>query len=414
MGLFRIFSGKSPEAHEQRGDDCIKSGAFGDARIEYEKAVCKIEKHFPEKAHLASRLNEKILKANESLARTHLENANSLAEIGDFREARDLYALAGELTRDEALRAKIDARMASAHEDRVPSRKPLTEDLHLPHPEAVSDDIPDEFSDDSDDEIFSILCHALSPETEDAYRGYGDAFMRGYIALNRGEFKAAEKELTRALEENAGKHTQIPLELATACIHIKDYNRARGLLETVIAEHPGEVRACHLLCEIYWETRDYAHANRLLAEVPGELRKDLSILLLKGETRYQEQAFEAAELIFREAMTIHGSDEIVSRALAKTLEAKGETDAAREMYAEIINRCTSCQKAVDPFLKRRYAELCFNTGQYSTKLLDIYLGLTQEDPANRALYYRRIATIYKERGEMGESRRFDAFAENIR
>jgi len=55
MGLFDFFFGKNPEAHEQLGDEHIGAGAVGDALLEYEKAIDRIEKRFPEKIHIKDR-----------------------------------------------------------------------------------------------------------------------------------------------------------------------------------------------------------------------------------------------------------------------------------------------------------------------------------------------------------------------
>jgi hypothetical protein len=41
MGLFGFLSGKSPEDIEVSGDRFFKSGEFGAAKLEYEKALAK-------------------------------------------------------------------------------------------------------------------------------------------------------------------------------------------------------------------------------------------------------------------------------------------------------------------------------------------------------------------------------------
>lgn len=432
MGLFRIFSGKSPETHEQRGDGYVRSGAFGDARIEYEKALEKIEKHYPEKAALVPRLNEKHAGATESLARSHVENADALIEYGNFHDARDFYILARDLTRDDAMKRRINEKLTNLQaEESLSDEAAEVADIAESERDETDNEIPDdadeaeeaeeaeeledaEESEDeyeaSDDEIFTILCHALPPEIEEAYNNYGEAFRKGYVALNRGEFTAAAQNLIQAIAENPDPANLIPLELATAFIHLKAFERARGMLETFIQTHPMEIRGYQLLCEICWETQDFNRTNRLFDEIPRELATELPILLLKGESRFQERAFDDAETIFRKALATHGEDEIISRALAKTLEAKGEIHAARDLYADIINKCTSCRKAIDPYLKQRYAELCFKSGTYNSKLTEIYLGLTREDPDNRAFYYRRVAEIYQQRGELAEARRFEELA----
>ncbi len=415
MGLFSIFSGKSPETHEQRGDKFIEIGAYGDARIEYENALHKIETKFPEKAPLIERIRQKMTRAGEFLARAHMENADILVNAGDYQEALELFQLAMDLAEDENLKNTVSKKIHSLIEDYGESD---ISDSPVPGATstAVSDDALMELvipEDASEDELFSVLCHAVPESVENAYHSYGDAFKQGYIALNQGEFEMAVELLTGAMEENA-RPNLIALELATAHIHLQDYDNARELLESFLREHPEDIRAYQLLCEIYWDTRDYDKADRLLAGCPDTIRENPPILLLLGETRFQEKAYDAAESVFNRYIAINGQDEIVSRSLAKTLEARGDLEAARELYAQTINQCTSCQKRVDPFLKRRYAELSFQAGDTSTKLLDIYLALAQEDPANRSVYYQRIAGIYEKKGDMLEARRYAAFGSEAR
>ena len=44
MGLLKIFSGKTPQDLEQRGDSFAQENAWGKAKIEYEKALIKLER----------------------------------------------------------------------------------------------------------------------------------------------------------------------------------------------------------------------------------------------------------------------------------------------------------------------------------------------------------------------------------
>ncbi|MFP4573380.1 MAG: hypothetical protein ACLFNW_10455, partial [Desulfobacterales bacterium] len=107
MGLFDIFAGKKPEDHEEKGDEYLKDKAFGEARIEFDKALHKIESRFPEKKHLADRISKKLESASESLAMKHIENAGAMAKAGDIEEAAELYGLALDLTKNRQTRDKI-------------------------------------------------------------------------------------------------------------------------------------------------------------------------------------------------------------------------------------------------------------------------------------------------------------------
>ncbi len=409
MGLFSMFAGKAPEAHEEKGDAYAGQGAFGEARIEFEKALDKIETRFPEKTHLVDRITEKFKSAGESLAAVHIENARALAEAGDVDQAAELYYLARDLARHESTRRKVGQDLARLAEmvDKIEfsyEPEPAAAE-HDPEPEEVGE-AEAEAEDQDYEEMFSVLLSALPAETAEVYQKYGDSFARGYVALNRGNFDHAVNELARALEENRGQATLIPLELATAYLHTEEHWKGRALLESYLEENPYEIRAYQLLCEIYWEAGQLSRAGNLLESAPEQIRNSSSILMLTGETRFQAGDFQGAEDVFRQYEEIHGSDEIVARALAKTAEAAGRIDQARDLYAQIMNQCVSCNAMIDPFVKRRFAELSFESGESSSKLLDLFFSLVREDPDHRGIYYQYIGRIYEKQGEDREARRY--------
>ncbi len=405
MGLLRMFAGKSPEVHEEKGDAYARQGIFGDARIEFEKALHKIETHFPEKSHLVERITEKFNSAGESLAAEHMDNARALAQAGDVDQAEELYELALGLAMHENTRRKIEQELA-----RTVSPPPQTQTRNPQESESRGPDFaPEEqiaAAEVDDEEMFSVLCNALPRQVAEAYQSYGDSFARGYAALNRGDFDRAVSELTRAMAESQGRTTLIPLELATAYLHTEEHDMGRELLVSYIEENPSEIRAYQLLCEIYWEAGEVSRAGDLLASAPEQIRHSPSMLMLTGETRFQAGDLKGANEAFQEYADTHGSDEIVTRALAKTAEAAGQIEHARELYAQLMNQCTSCNTAIDPFIKRRFAELSYESGETSGKLLDLFFSLVREDPDNRGGYYQYIGRIYEKQGENREARRY--------
>lgn len=405
MGLLRMFAGKSPEAHEEKGDAYARQGIFGDARIEFEKALHKIETHFPEKTHLVDRITEKFNSAGESLAGEHMENAHAMARAGDVDQAEELYELALGLAMHGRTRRKIEQELSRLAGSPIQTEAGTPPETESPAPGgAPEEDIA--FAEGEVEEMFSVLCNALPRQVAEAYQNYGDSFARGYVALNQGDFHRAVSELTGAMAENQGRTTLIPLELATAYLHTEEHARGRELLESYIEENPSEIRAYQLLCEIYWEAGELSRAGDLLASAPEEIRHSPSMLMLTGETRFQAGDLKGANEAFQEYADTHGSDEIVIRALAKTAEAAGQIEHARELYAQLMNQCTACNTAIDPFIKRRFAELSYESGETSGKLLDLFFSLVREDPDHRGVYYQYIGRIYEKQGENREARRY--------
>ena len=426
MGIFDFLFGKDPEAHELKGDESSRAGAFGDALMEYEKAIYRIDTRFPEKSHIRSRLEEKLARASNDLAASHMENAAAMETAGELADARELYELALDLAEDPALAREIERRMAGPaveHSDfgKAPAAGGSISGGSISGGAAAAAgnagydadaDEDDEYTEEDEQydlEIFDILTNALPADLQEAYRGYGTSFVAGYVALNEGDFEFAAECLEDAMEDNPGPNL-IPLELATAYIHMGRQADAIDLLDRFIAQNPEQPRAYQLLCELYWEKQDFGQVDALLSGAPEKARESKSLLLLSGENHYQQRDYAGAESVFENLIERHGKDEIAGRALAKTLEAAGKTQAARDLYGEVINTCLSCGSRADPFLKRRYAELCFQDGETSTRLLEIYLGLAQEDADNRAVYFNRISRILHSQGEVEEARRYEVLA----
>jgi tetratricopeptide (TPR) repeat protein len=107
MSFLKIFSGKTPEAHEQKGDELFADDLWGKAKVEYERALDKLEKTVPQNDNLKSRLQEKIQHTKASLAHSHKHNADDMLEAGFYHDARELYTLALELSEDAQLKSEL-------------------------------------------------------------------------------------------------------------------------------------------------------------------------------------------------------------------------------------------------------------------------------------------------------------------
>ena len=107
MSLFNIFAGKKPQAYEQKGDTYAKDGLWGNAKVEYERALSRLESQAPMDRESADRLAAKVARVREELAREHQGNARNLVAGGYGDEAYDLFSLALELTRDAGLEEEL-------------------------------------------------------------------------------------------------------------------------------------------------------------------------------------------------------------------------------------------------------------------------------------------------------------------
>jgi tetratricopeptide (TPR) repeat protein len=408
MSIFKLFSGKTPEEHEQKGDELFSFDLWGKAKIEYERALDKLEKISPQNDELKTRLQEKIHQTKEALALGHEQNADDLIESGFYDDARELYILAQELTENPEQKKDLEIKLKELD---FQLDRTVKEDLPDLDVEAQEDQEPE--SPEQEDEYFRALCGTLPNEIQKDYLSYGNNFKNGYLALNRGDFAIAADYLYRAMQENPSADSYIPLELATAYLNLGKHAEARQLLEAFLENQPQALPAYQLLCEIFWERKAFDQANTLLSSVPEELTESIAVYILKGETLFHAGNFSAAKEFYRNFLETYGWNELVARALAKTHEAMNELANARNVYRQIMDQCSSCHARLDPFIKQRYADLCFDSGMYTAEILELYLALAQEVPANAADSFEKVSRIYTAQGNEGEARRFRAIAEKL-
>ncbi|MBC2712966.1 MAG: tetratricopeptide repeat protein [Desulfosarcina sp.] len=408
MAWFNLFSGPTVEKLEQKGDALGTAGFWGEAKLEYERARRKLEAVTDQDRDSLGRLEGKIAGTKDELAREHHQNALQLAVSGDFKEALDLVELALELTGDASLKETLAQQHQTIEAARAGEHQPTLSD-----PEYDWDPDEENVGFQAPDEQFSALCGTLPDPVRRAYLGYGADFKTGYLALNNGDFETAARYLARALETQNAADSYIPLELATAYLHLNRPEQARQLLETLLDHHPDALPAYQILCEIYWEQGAFDRAEALLASIPGELAASLAVFVLEGETLFQAGRFDDAKIFYRDFIATYGWDESIARALARTHEALNEMDHARRMYQEIMGHCSGCHSRIDPLVKEKVADLSFAAGIHDTAILELYLSLAQELPQKAFAYYAKVSRIYQTLGNETEARRFLALADRM-
>jgi tetratricopeptide (TPR) repeat protein len=117
MGILKIFSGKDPEEYEQKGDAYFEEQQYGLAKIEYESALGKLERRSSGDIDFRARLEQKIIRAKESLAVQHSETADELIDAALYEEAEEMLHLATELTK-EANRTTVERYSGASCEQR--------------------------------------------------------------------------------------------------------------------------------------------------------------------------------------------------------------------------------------------------------------------------------------------------------
>jgi len=403
MGLLQFFSPKRFDVFEEKGDRLVRSNDLGLAKLQYEKAMSRLEEaSLPDVSEHRDRIEIKIKNARESLALQHKISAEELVAAGCFEEAGELLELARELTREQQLIQDIDT-----------LRSDVTAGSHMELEAGILEESDEETFDlDDEDAYFLILCSTLPDDVQDVYTVLGENFQSGYIALNKGAFELAEDLLNKALADQGERITYVHLELATVYLNLGDTPAAKALLEDFIDVYPESLRAYEVLCEIYWDFEDYDLAENLLQSSPDTLKTSLPLLLLMGETLFRSGKQADAVSFYLKGMEYLGWSEPIAVALARTYEAMNRKKDALATYQEVMAGCKSCHGRVNPFVRQRYAELNYEAGDISSGLLETYFSLCRENPENQGQYFARISDIYKRQGYPAEAQRYLEMARN--
>jgi tetratricopeptide (TPR) repeat protein len=407
MSFIKFFSGPTPKKLEKKGDALFKAGLWGEAKLEYERALVKAEKGSNLSPGWQAQLSEKIAETKEALAKAHQKTAEDFIEGGYFDDARPLISLALEITSDEARTRELSKLLEKLESlQQTKAEEDLANDYYGQAYEQTADKTYEVMLDDQ----YYALCNTLPLEIHETYLSYGENFKIGYLALNSGDFETAATFLSRAMAEDLNPGSYIALELATAYLHMGRPAEARQLLTAFLEHQPETLLAYQLLCDIYWEEKDFQQADALIDSVPESLADSPAVRMLRGETRYHAGEFDEAKTLYQKLLDDHGWQEKIVIALAKAHEALGENDNARRIYQEIMGRCIKCAARINPAIKHKYAELSFAAGIHDSNVLKLYLELIQEMPHNAPAYYDKVSLIYAAQGNETEAARFRSIA----
>lgn len=400
MGLLKGILGQDPAKCEKKGDEFFSRSEWGRAKLEYEKALSQLDRRSPGYLRDEPRLQKKLSQAKESLARKHRQTGEELMETEHYEEARELFELVIDLSQDLDLITDAEYRLQELEDL-------LSKDVQMEGYEvSVSEE---DVYDAQDDEMFIALCATLPEDVRRTYLSYGEEFKAGYLALNRGEFHIAADALSRAMEENPSPDSFVPLEMASACLNLGQFDEARHLLETFLSYHPDALPGYQLLCEVFWAMKSFDQAEKLLDDCPDEVKESVAFFLLRGETLFQAERYREAISLYQGFTTDYGWSNEIMKALAKVHEASGDLKNAQSIYGSMIDQCTSCHSRVDLFVKRKFADISFDLGQHTTPILEMYLSLARENSPNISFYYQRVSEIYSSQGNEVEARRFQGF-----
>lgn len=404
MGLFSFLI-KSPEKKEAEGDAYFNASKFGPAKLEYESALELIEKKHPNDASMKDRVLEKLKNSRESLARQHLETGDRLIESNALDEAERMFSLALSLSENPELQQTLKGRIALTIKD-----IPEDENDYEYENDQMAD--PTEEPEDYDAEHeFEVLCMTLSEEMGQAYRSYGETFKEGFLALSHGDFGRAAILLQKAMEEHPADDSHIPVELATALIHLGQADEAIEHLTFYLQNNPSSFHGISMLCDIFCELKRFDLAHGVIEKSPETIRESAVGARLNGRIYYLEGEYKRAEEIFRDVLTDKGWNTDVARDLAMTLVSSDQNEEAKSLYADLLNQCAGCGQRLNPLDKKAFADLSLKMNDYSDKILKLYLELANDHEDIRSDCFSKASMIFSHNGNEKEAVRFKKLAE---
>ncbi len=409
MTFFDLFKGPTPEKLEQKGDGFYDTGNFGNAKLLFERALDKSEKKMPADTVFQKRLADKIDHTKNALAMEHRKAALNFLEGGYIDDALSMIALALEVAADVELIKELELLRHDIGDQQV------NEDIELVPILNHGGEEPLERMDKAQEKTYFVtLLNTLPEALQTEYPTYGSAFRTGYTALNNGEFDKARVHPERTMYQNPEPESYIPFELATTYFNLNLKEKARNLLEIFVGVHPEVLPAYQMLCEIYWEHKDFYKADTLLSTISSTIEESVAVFILKGTTLFYSGQPGQAKHYYETRLQTYGWNDTLAGALAEICEALDEKDQARDYYKEIMGRCTSCHSIVDPFIQQKYADISFEMGIKTNEILELYLSLARDLPENRVKNFQRISRIYKSMGNRVEAERFDAFSQRAK
>lgn len=402
MGLFSFLI-KSPEKKETAGDAFFNASKFGLAKLEYESALELIEKKHPDDAAMKDRVLEKLKNSRESLALQHLETGDKLIESNALDEAERMFSLALSLTEKPELQQTLKERIALTITDRPEDEYDYEVDQ--------MDETTEEPEDYDAEHEFEVLCMTLSEEMGQAYKSYGETFKEGFLALSHGDFEQAVELFQRAMEENPSDDSHIPIELATALIHLGQAEKAIEHLTSYLKNNPSSFHGISMLCDIFCELKRFDLAHGVVEQSPETIRESAGGARLNGHIFYLEGDYTQAEEIFRDVLDAKGWNTDVARELAMTLTASDQTGEAKALYADLLNQCAGCGQRLNPLDKKAFADLSLKMNDYSDKILKLYLELANDHEEIRSDCFSKASMIFSRNGNEKEAARFKKLAE---
>jgi len=325
MFLKKLFSKKSWQEYEAKGDQLLIQERYADARHEFEGAFecLGVVKDVVDPV-IRQRLDEKITATGYQLALLNIREARSAKACGDVHKAEEYLDLAAHFSQDPGINREI----ADIISDMSLSEQPqaTVKGAHgcatcTPHEPQPAESAQLGLHSLSPEEQYEILISPLPDTLPAAYRKLGQKFASAYLCAHNGD-------LASAYSTYAQLHTESPsdiclYEMAIIKAHNGAIHETEKLLKEALLLNSANPLCCLSLVQLYSDQRRYGDARTLLNRMHTDGIMGNQVLLMLGDTAMAVGSVSEAEEFYRSALEDKSLAATAAERLVPILEQSG-------------------------------------------------------------------------------------------
>ncbi len=372
--------GRTPEKLKANALTFAERGDWMDARIACNEALEDLPEVSPQRGELEQLLG----RANEAIARDHLEAAEAYLEADENDKAVERAALA----RDMAVSKESKKRASKILRGLADGTKwSKATQAHMI--ERDQDLVAESGTDQEIEALFDA-----QGERADRYRAHG-------IELGRALQAAAEDDLPEArsilktLQRKASNDPIIAFELGHTLHALGDQTGAARNLRKAVEGDPGRAEAVLELTEVSLGLGHKKGAIEALEKFAGE---DPRVTQRLGEILIATGKLDKAEAVLAEAVGTEKESAAVYRLLGEIAERQEDYKKAGRFYDKAFAKGPN-----DPMNAMWLARFLSGPGDDAIRAIETYNALADRDAAGRFLYFRHVGELYLKLGHVGEA-----------
>ncbi len=381
MSFLKRLLGRTPEKIAAKALREAEGKNWEDARL---FAVDALE-GLAADSGLRGQVEAVLARANDEIAKQHLDAADAYVEADDVQAAVERAALARDMAGSKALQERASKLLRKLADSSKWSTAGVRD-----HMIEADKDLAAES--DEDQEVEALF--DAQGERAEKYREHGVDLGRALQAAAEGDLNTARDTLKR-LQKKHPNDGVIAFELGHVLHAMGDASGAARSLRVAVKQDPGRVEAVMELAEVNLELGHRRGALDALRAYPEE---DPRVTQRLGEILIGLGKLDEALERLEAAVGTEAESAAVFRLLGEIHERREESREAGRLY-----ELAYAKGPQDPLNALWLARFLGNQGEDVIRAIEIYNGLAERDPSGRFLYFRMIGELYLKLGHVDEA-----------